>query len=59
MLKTLSNFVLGRSPASTYKHMYASASKLPAASLDDRFEHPGGFQPTISHQLGADRMSQW
>ena len=39
MLKSALNFVLSLSATSTYDSQYASASELPAASLNGRFEH--------------------
>jgi len=40
MLKMVPHFVLVASESSTYPRGYASGSSLPAASLDDHFEHP-------------------
>ncbi len=46
MLKKSASFVLGSSKSSTYPRGYASGFDLPAALLDELFEHPAG-------QLGA------
>jgi hypothetical protein len=42
MLKKPSNFVLGSTESSTYPSGYAFGSVLPAALLEDLFEHPDG-----------------
>jgi hypothetical protein len=40
MLKTAASFVLGRDSRCGVAQGYASLASLPAASLDNRFEHP-------------------
>lgn len=40
MLKTVANFVLGRTAPCDVPQGYDSVAILPAASLDDPFEHP-------------------
>jgi hypothetical protein len=40
MLKMAPNFVLGRSSPLDVLLQYASGASLPAALLDDHFEHP-------------------
>ncbi len=40
MLKTASSFVLGRTSPCDVPQGYASVAVLPAALLEDRFEHP-------------------
>jgi hypothetical protein len=40
MLKTAASFVLGRDSCCGVAQGYASLASLPAASLDNRFEHP-------------------
>jgi len=42
MLKKLASIVLSSSKSSTYPRGYASGFDLPAALLDDLFEHPAG-----------------
>jgi len=41
MLKMTCTFVLGAKPSSTYPRGYASGAFVPAASLQDHFEHLG------------------
>jgi hypothetical protein len=53
MLKNAPNFVLGSKKSSTYHRGYASGFFLPAASLDDVFEHPKYSLPLDRSDLVA------
>src|SRR6476660_2063651 len=54
MLKKASNFVLGSTKSSTYPRGYASGFVLPAALLDDLFEHPPHSEKGLNVEIFFD-----
>jgi hypothetical protein len=55
MLKQFASFVLGSSKSSTYPRGYDSGFDLPAALLDELFEHPSGMVPAEFSVDGEQR----